>query len=261
VAGNHLFVDGEYLRRAYAQTLSQVVPENEVAFENFDFEVLKKFAGASKIYFYDAVDESAADAHSRSDFLEAISHVAALHVRTGSVRPGKKNKPKQQKQVDVALAVDCLTQTFHKSVDTLTLVLGDIDFLPLVEVLVHQGAFVRILYEKRSASVDLLRSADEATELTLDVLWDLSSDAFRKACPKPIYGYNSPVSLLKEICKGTIENKTVTLYDNTERSSVVLGDHFYTEYNTPRVNGYICRDRSILEKYLAVIGKPVTWTE
>jgi uncharacterized LabA/DUF88 family protein len=52
-------------------------------------------------------------------------------VRQGWLSPGKK---RQQKEVDVLLAVDMLTRSFYKNMTKAVLLAGDRDFKPVVEV-------------------------------------------------------------------------------------------------------------------------------
>ena len=106
---NYAFIDGNYMRRAYEDTLRQILPEADHG--NLDYGRLKMHVGASKVFFYDAVDDSASNAGDRREHLERIRSLEGFHVREGTLSSDKK----RQKQVDVQLAVDCLTHAFNKN--------------------------------------------------------------------------------------------------------------------------------------------------
>lgn len=64
---------------------------------------------------------------------------------------------------DVGIAVDAIR--ISPSVDTIVLVSGDGDFIPLVEYLKNQGKRVEIIAFSRSASAHLKEMADEFVDL------------------------------------------------------------------------------------------------
>ena len=49
--GNYLFIDGNYLRRAYEDTMRQLFPGAAVDFGAFNFAGLKQIAQASKSFY------------------------------------------------------------------------------------------------------------------------------------------------------------------------------------------------------------------
>ncbi|MBD2254416.1 NYN domain-containing protein [Nostoc parmelioides] len=53
-------------------------------------------------------------------------------------RPTGKAK-KEQKEIDIMIAVDMLTHSFQKNMDEATLLAGDLDFKPLIDALVLNG--------------------------------------------------------------------------------------------------------------------------
>lgn len=66
---------------------------------------------------------------------------------------------------DVGLAVDAIK--ISSSIDTIVLVSGDGDFIPLVEYLKNQGKRVEVMAFSRSASLHLKEVADEFLDLSL----------------------------------------------------------------------------------------------
>ena len=95
-----------------------------------------------------------------------------------------------------------------------TLVAGDLDFRPLVEELVSLGRHVSVVFERSSASQDLLDAADSRVEMTLLQLWNWSSEQFRKSCPLPAESRNegSPRSPIQR--KGMWNGRIVEVFSS-----------------------------------------------
>jgi hypothetical protein len=98
---------------------------------------------------------------------DAIDKVEGVHVRYGCLSPGKK---RQQKEVDVLLAVDMLTHSFNKNMDEAVLLSGDRDFRPVVESIVRLGTLVKVADDPRSGSRPLARAADNEMEIDITAL-------------------------------------------------------------------------------------------
>src|SRR5688572_16543081 len=62
-----------------------------------------------RLFFYEALDDSASatDQAALQLYLEQVESVSHVSVRTGFIRPGKR-RPKEQKGVDVQIAVDAM---------------------------------------------------------------------------------------------------------------------------------------------------------
>lgn len=136
-------------------------------------------AQASKAFYYDSVDEDGPDAQKRREALDRLNSLDGFHLREGTLSRDQK----RQKQVDVALAVECLTHAFQKNVWHVTLVAGDQDFKPLVDALIQTGTHVHVMYEPKSGSRRLYRAADVAQPVTVRELCGLSGADFRQAYP------------------------------------------------------------------------------
>lgn len=113
------------------------------------------------MFFYDAIDENAPE-QKKKDFqaylakVEQISYVAVV---TGFVRPGKK-KRREQKGVDVQIAVDALEAASSGRADAIVLIAGDADFCPLAEAVRRAGPFMLVFGYRLSMSSELRYSAD-----------------------------------------------------------------------------------------------------
>jgi uncharacterized LabA/DUF88 family protein len=119
---NYVFIDGDYLQRAYEDTMRKFF-EN-VHHANIDLNALKQFVGASKAFYYGAIDEAAKDAAERRQYFDEIRALDGFHVRQGTITGTAR---KRQKRVDVQLAVECLTHAHNKNIWHATVVAGDLD--------------------------------------------------------------------------------------------------------------------------------------
>lgn len=178
---NYAFIDGNYFRHAYQDTMRTFFQNAQ--YSDLDLEKVKRAVSASKVYYYDCVDDDATDAADRAAFLEAVDALDGFHVRRGTITGAKRNR--RQKQVDVQLAVDMLTHAFHKNFWHASLIAGDWDFRPLIEALIGLGRHIHVYYEEATGAKRLYRSADVGVPLTIPTLWDWSTDDFQRANRSP----------------------------------------------------------------------------
>lgn len=113
-----------------------------------------------RMFFYDAIDDNAVEPEKSNfqTYLEKVEQIPYVAVTTGFVRPGKK-KPREQKGVDVQIAVDALEAAWSGRADAIILVAGDADFCPLAEAVRRTGAFM-IVIGYPAMSSELRYSAD-----------------------------------------------------------------------------------------------------
>lgn len=118
---------------------------------------------ADRFFFYDAIDEDADPAQRslRQEYLQKVEELPFTSVVTGFVRPGKK-KRRQQKAVDVQIAVDALEAAWSGRTRAVILVAGDADFCPLADAVRRTGAFFFAFGYQNSMSSELRHSADYA---------------------------------------------------------------------------------------------------
>ncbi len=150
----YLFIDAGQLQTFYRDTYEPVFgPDYEV-----DFARVKEEFKAKRVFYYDCPEnkkpgESDADFKVRQEAqeerLDRIEKVEGVHVRRGWLSSGKK---RQQKEVDVLLAVDMLTHSFYRNMTKAVLLSGDRDFKPVVESVVRLGVYVEIAYDPRIGS-------------------------------------------------------------------------------------------------------------
>src|SRR5262249_1176454 len=77
------------------------------------------------------------------------------------------------------LAVQALMHVFRRNTRVLTLLTGDLDFKPLVEALVQEGAYVTLAYEKRTTARELIYAADMQ-----HVLWPHDLVSYQSSAPR-----------------------------------------------------------------------------
>jgi hypothetical protein len=84
-----------------------------------------------------------------------------------------------------------LTHTYRKNTDSITFIAGDLDFRPLLEAVVREGMYVRLLCEPRSASTELQIAADDWVDLDFFQMHQLCTSEFRAGHPPPGLGYSA----------------------------------------------------------------------
>lgn len=114
-----------------------------------------------RMFFYDAIDELAPEPAKTEfqEYLQKVEEIPYVSVVTGFVRPGRK-KPREQKTVDVQIAVDALEAAWSGRADTIILIAGDADFCPLAEAVRRAGAFILAMGYPDSLAKELKNSVD-----------------------------------------------------------------------------------------------------
>lgn len=122
-----------------------------------------------RVFFYDALDQLAdTEARERQDaYLSWVDRLHFTRVETGYVRRTRKRR-REQKAVDVQLAVDALEAALAGRVRGIVLVAGDGDFAPLLDAVRRAGPFVYVLAFPKHLAPELVRAADEVYELPED---------------------------------------------------------------------------------------------
>jgi uncharacterized LabA/DUF88 family protein len=159
-ANTMVFVDGENLAIRYGALLKerQALPASHIIYEPDVFVwsvALNNVCVRQKVvrkYYYTCAQGDAERLQALNDKLRA-AHIEAPYVF-------KKDKRKGSKRVDIQLAVDMLTQASRKSYQTVVLIAGDEDYVPLVEAVKLEGPLVVVWSVKSGLSDSLRRSAD-----------------------------------------------------------------------------------------------------
>jgi len=121
---------------------------------------------AGRMFFYDAVDENASSEvkEVKQTYLTLVEQQEFVSVATGFVRPGKKQR-RQQKGVDVHIAVDALEAAASHRTNAIIVVAGDADFCPLADAVRRTGALFVVFGFPSSMSDELRNAADVYKDL------------------------------------------------------------------------------------------------
>jgi uncharacterized LabA/DUF88 family protein len=257
----YLFVDGEYLRQKHRQAMLDFFGVEG----DLDLETLLRKVGASRGYFYDSIDDSArhgedeatvrARTAPQEGFLARVRALPGFHVRLGTVSQGKK---RQQKEVDILLAVDMLTHGFNGSMQRAVLLTGDLDFRPVVEALVRNGVFVHVWYDSSAIAKELPGAADFGYEISFRDFHSWNSEEFRNTHPIPSE-YEHAGSPAGELAKvGTVAGYPAELRSLQGVRSDALYNLWITisPGDTIRV---LAGNVELLERYVEIQYGPIVW--
>lgn len=154
----YLFVDGGYLDEVLEsfgrRFLNGATPAPDY---------LKFSSEFTKVFYYHSPPES--DEQKYLARMDQLSELGGWHVIHGVTRRTPKKKTQQQKEVDVQLAVDLLSHTFRRNMDSVTLLTGDLDFRPAVEAVVRDGMFLTLWSDRRTTASELRQAADATRPL------------------------------------------------------------------------------------------------
>jgi len=161
----------------------------------------RKVRGAhEKVFYYDAIP-AAKDGESDAQYRTRVEPRKKLHDKIASqeryhVYEGDsrvRRKEIQQKKVDIMIAVDMLTHTVRGNMNQCTLIASDLDFKPLVDALVQEGMFVRLMYPPLDTAVELYSSADERIPLTIRSVYPWLENSLQAQMRPPSWSLESKV--------------------------------------------------------------------
>lgn len=171
---SYLFLDGGCLRARVQEIANRYCDGGTL-----EIDWLRPAHTFTKVFYYDALpcqlpdqtDEDFQAEHRRvEEFHDRLANLDRFRVNQGHTRYSK-GRGREQKKVDVMIAVDMLTHTIRRNMDEATLLAGDGDFTPLLDALSNEGMFVTLLHPPR-ASKELRAAADARRELTVRQIYD-----------------------------------------------------------------------------------------
>jgi uncharacterized LabA/DUF88 family protein len=190
---SYLFIDGGCLSAVQNAYYDRYFPGLEPVFSWSEFKGFNR-----KAYYYDAIPVQTANeddnaygvriAPKRQE-LARIERQPGYHVRTGDAIQ-RRRRGLEQKMVDVQLAVDCLSMASRGLFEKVTLVMGDLDFRPLVSALVEMGLDVTVLYPRGEASEFFLSAADRADPIVPRMMEGWIDREWLSHHPLPTAQYN-----------------------------------------------------------------------
>ncbi len=170
----------QILRKNKRKDKERIVPKDQRVVVLIDVQNLYHSAKnlyQSRVNFKEVVDEAVAGRR----LVRSFAYV--VRTKTGEEKPffealvklGIETRIRDLKEFygglkkadwDVGIVIDAIRSA--PAVDVIVLVSGDGDFVPLVEYLKNQGKKVEVIAFRRSASSDLVKSADEFIDLERD---------------------------------------------------------------------------------------------
>lgn len=257
----YLFVDGGYWREMLKRFSERYFP-GEMILLNYG-AITSPF---QKTFYYDCLprrkegdteqshEERTAEQEALFRLLKTLSGV---HVFQGSVK-GEGDKSRQ-KMIDTMMAVDLLTHSHRKNVAYMALIAGDLDFKPIVDALVQNGTYVTLLYDDRHASADLIDSADSRKRMTINYLYDRSTELFRSGHQIPV-PYSVADTHLIDGCelveKGKMNDGTALELYKKEAKFVVA----FEPRAASAIRDYVMYSRKdVLERYVEDHYGPFAW--
>jgi uncharacterized LabA/DUF88 family protein len=142
---------------------------------------------ADRLFFYDAYP-SKRNSENEGEFdtrwnetdalFKTLSRIPQVHVRTGVTTRHRKKVGVVQKGVDVLLAIEAFRHAQSGNIEEATLVLSDLDFLPLLDALTQTRVRTNLVYVPKKTNDLLIEAADYARPIGLKefLLWCVDSE-------------------------------------------------------------------------------------
>lgn len=233
VPKKYLFIDGAFLR-SFIQDNLQIINRFEAA---FSIDWSKIGHGYDRVLFYDAYPERKdgqseeafqKEQHECESFFRFLSEIPNYNVRPALSRRGKR---REQKGVDVLLAIECLMHAIRGNIDEAVVMTSDLDFFPLFEALLQTKTRSTLMYQLERTSNDLIGAADKSIPLTL---WSVA-EWYDTRFSHLVSGYGIGTSEIKcstEIRVGTAKDRSFQLFtymtDGTQKYYVAEGNEILT---------------------------------
>ncbi len=257
----YVFIDGEYLRQRHREEMQRFFGVDG----ELELSPIMQQAQASRAYFYAAIDyahrpeetekEWEARVLSLEQFFSYVRSLRGFHVRPGSVRQGKK---REQKEVDVLLAVDMLTHGFNGTMSKAVLLAGDVDFRPVVEALVRHGVFVDVWYHRNSFAQELPGAADFGHEIRFRQLHSWNTESFQRTYRIPNEEHRAGNRWGQIVKAGSVADCKIELYKATVHEGRI---HFFLWIDTRQWDSILVSDEDsdLIERYVTVQYGPIKW--
>lgn len=187
--------------------------------------------------------------------MQAIGELAGFHVFEGTTKRHRKRGP-TQKEVDVQIAVDLLTNSFKGNMEFATLLAGDQDFRPVVEAVVREGMYITLWTERNSSSQRLRAAADARDYLEWHQLNSFIAKDFERPYTLPTFGYFGGVRLTSAVAEARSgDGSDYIMYEDSGRFFAIS----VRADDSGRLCHYIHTERQQLERALKIICGIETW--
>lgn len=221
----YLFIDGAFLQK-YLQEIKERI-EPEAGSLSIDYSLIGQHY--DRTFYYDAYPEREnfedeekykTEREYKDQLFSKLSAIDNFHVRPALTRRSKKKR--EQKGVDVLLAIECLTHALRGNIDVATIMTSDLDFYPLFEALINTRTKSQLIYQPGITSPDLPRAADLAFPMNLDLFlsWLRDARAMRNAVKYQVGELDR--ADVEEIKTGTIKGERFNLVKDLKREMYVF---------------------------------------
>lgn len=181
-------------------------------------------AGFDRVFFYDAYParkESQTSAQYEAEYatkealFNQISRERNYSVRTALTKNRARGK-REQKGVDVLLAIDVLSHAVRGNIDEATIMTSDTDFFPLFEALLQTKTKSVLRYDVSRTSIELINSADFSQPVTAAdfVGWHSADTRMQHSTS---YLDRGVVEGGNEIANGIVDGKSLRLISVDDR--------------------------------------------
>ena len=159
------FIDGGYIRHLCQDLFGNQKINYQKLFwkirESFSICLVGQFQiDLVRVYYYDAiVDKKHQQYDIQKIYFDQVSKAPLFKIRLGKLVESSKEKPRQ-KGVDILMATDSLTKAFRNQYDTAIFMIGDSDFIPLIEAINDAGKKTICIYGPQNTSTDLIDTFD-----------------------------------------------------------------------------------------------------
>jgi len=174
-----VFIDGGYLRGLHKQyykhdnidfgKLFQIIHQMYATIPGYPFQL-----NLLGIYYYDAI----VDVREKEYAKQLAYFERELNRMWYIVRLGKLVKiPEQgfkQKGVDILMAIDAVSKAYQNQYDMAIFVVGDADFVPLIEAVKNAGKKTILIYHQEHVTFELKHSAHMNIGFNTDAMKDWS---------------------------------------------------------------------------------------
>lgn len=248
----YLFIDGAYLDEVMSDFGRKFWGVDSVP---LDFSALVAGGAFRKCFYYNCPppqqrDETDGDWERRArpyfDRMHAIGELPGFHIFEGTTKRHRK-RGATQKEVDVQIAVDLLTNSFKGNMEFATLLAGDQDFRPVVEAATREGMYVTVWSERGSSSAALRAAADSRMYLEWHKLDTYVAKGFVRPYPLPTICAFGGVRLTDATATGTTAaGETFIMFDDSDICNVISTQRdenglFYQYQHTDRQ----CMERAL----------------
>lgn len=180
---NYLFIDGGYLDAFLEKSGKDWFGETP----ELDYKKLSEAYPAKRVFYFDCLpakkpsdsgDSYDAKRLKKEQLFEKLRSLNGWHVSEGLAQ-WRKKEGAGQKEIDIQIAVEMLTHVHRRNMDAVMFIAGDLDFRPLIEAVVRDGMYFRLVHGG-SINPALRAAPDETIGIGPLELYDLCTKSYQR---------------------------------------------------------------------------------